>query len=149
MIKFRHFGIVIKDWKKAEKFYCRILGFKVLKKNTIRGKLVGQVLCGWKVIDYKYVWVVPKSLTYIKLIDGHNKTNSLEFYVFKNLSNTYCDVCHHIAFTVDNINDLFEKLIQNHVRVLCKPQKAPDSNTKLMFCTDHEGNLIEFCEDSK
>jgi len=135
-MRVRHFGYVISDEEKMEKFYIKILGFKKFVRKRLKGKYINDLIG----ID---------DLTYIKLKDDTD-IPCLEFHIWNKIRSTvYKKKNFHIAITVDNINKLANKLIEQRVEMVSTPLIAPDSGNKVCFCYDFEGNLVELVEEKK
>jgi len=128
MIKnIRHFGIPIIDIEKSLNFYCDLLGFKLVHKNNIKD-------------------VYGKDLTYIKLkINNDPVLLELLFHDILIYSSSLVNI--HMAFTVDDIDATYKKLLDAKVNFLSPPKKAQDSACLLCFCYDPSGNLIELVEE--
>lgn len=126
----RHTGIVISNLSKALHFYRDLLGFKEVKRETLKGK-------------YIYNLLKLKILTYVKLAIGDNL---IELYVLPNNPSTGF---HHIALTVDNLDKLYKKLRKEKIYGMDKPILDPDKTHKVWFCEDYDGNLIELVEELK
>ena len=134
MKNIRHFGIPIKDINESLKFYVGLLGFVVLRQDTIQGEYVEKLL------------LKKTKITYIKLGFGNSDT-LLELLYFSKPNRASAN--YHFAISVDNICALYKKLSSAHVFFVSPPFKAPDSNCKLCFCIDPSGNMIELVEDIK
>lgn len=150
MIKaIRHVGIVIKDIKKALHFYCDILGFKVIKQEKLSGEITNK-LFSWIYFDFEACYI---PLTYIKLVVkrsfySYYLDDILELYYFhdKDFKNFYSiSGFNHIALTVDNIDELYNKLQKEKIECYSEPIKR--DNVRLFFARDPFGNLLEFCEE--
>ena len=59
--------------------------------------------------------------------------------------------CSHIAITVENIEEMYAKLVDFGLSFSNKPERHPDINVPatVAFCRDHDGTLIEIVEVTK
>lgn len=92
-----HIAIIVSDINKSKDFYSRILGFSIIKETYRKEK------DSWK-IDLKV-----------------NEQTQIELFSFSNSPKrlTYPEALglRHIAFQVENINEIVEYLKQNNVDV--------------------------------
>jgi catechol 2,3-dioxygenase-like lactoylglutathione lyase family enzyme len=126
----RHIGIpVVFSIADMLHFYVEILGFKIVSQNTIKDSY-------------------GKDLTYIKLRLSDNPV--LIELLYGSYSMYNCPmVPQHIAFTVEDINEVYKKLSRSGLNFISEPEKAQDSDCILCFCYDPSNNLIEFVEEPK
>lgn len=142
MIKnFRHTCVVVKDLDKALKFYRDILGLKVLKIITVKGKYPETAL------NIKGI-----KLTYVKIQAPNQAKNSppiFELHYWHKPKISSQKGYHHISFTVENIDYEYKRLSRLAVKFISPPLKAPHGYTKICFAYDPDDNLIEFVEELK
>ena len=55
----------------------------------------------------------------------------------------------HIAFTVENLNSLYVKLLGEGIKFISPPLTAPDGLAKVAFCRDPVGTYLELVEELK
>lgn len=141
MIKgFRHACILVSDLNKSLKFYRDILGFKVSKVITVRGKYPQTVL-GIKGIR----------ITYVKLYAPHQTKKTkpiLELHHWKNPEKIPKKTYNHISLTVKDIDYEYQRLLTQGVKFISQPIKSPYRRSKLCFAYDPDSNLVELIEDS-
>lgn len=140
MIKgLRHAGVVVHNMNRALKFYKDILGLKVEKDITLKGRHLEKVFNRKGIV-----------LRYAKLYAPaqHKKGSPLfELHCWIKPKITPKKGYNHISFTVKNLELEYKRLSKIGVRFFSKPLKSPVTNTKLCFAQDPDGNLIEFIED--
>ena len=139
LIKFRHACVLVKDLDRSLRFYRDILGFKVYKIITVKGKIPETVL-GVKGIK----------LTYVKLrAPGQLKGSPavLELQYWHTPKAPQKKRYNHISFTVKNIAREYKRLKKMGARFISKPMVAPHGKTRLCFGYDPDRNMIEFVED--
>lgn len=137
MAKFRHVCIIVEDIDRALKFYVDLLGFIIVKQETLEGEYPS-VLFG----------IRGAKITYIKLKVNGDDTK-IELIYFHNPKYVKHISINHFAITVDNIEEEYKKLSQAGVEFLSSPQIAPDNPCKVCFCCDPDFNMIELVEDLK
>ena len=140
MIKgFRHVAVVVRDMRRAIRFYRDILGLKVEKIITIKGKHLETIFNKKGVV-----------LRYAKLYaPGQHKTDApiFELHCWKKPKIIPKKGYNHISFTVKNLDFEYKRLSKLGIKFISKPLNSPVTNTKLCFGYDPDGNLIEFIED--
>ena len=140
MIKnFRHIGIVVNNIEKALNFYNKILGFNVIKKTEEKSSFIDKIL---QMHDSKLTtWKleIPDGKI-IELLHFEKKGKVTNPIKANDVGIT------HFALTVENVDALYNCLMENNVEILSLPQTSPDLFAKVIFCRDYENNLIEFVE---
>tara|TARA_R110000824_G_scaffold307398_1_gene494890 strand:+ start:412 stop:846 length:435 start_codon:yes stop_codon:yes gene_type:complete len=143
VVSIRHVGVVITNIEESLKFYRDILGFKVLKTADESGKCLDNFL------DVKGTEVKT-----IKMIDTNN--NILELLYFNshpeshdsNKTRRLTEIgCSHFAITVNDLDSLYSKLVQQKIKFNHSVQTSPDGKVKIAFCRDPDGTFIEMVEE--
>ncbi len=132
----RHTGIAVFELDRAIKFYRDILGLKLVEEENLDKKFVKN-LFNWEHADLRYA----------KLKTQNDKT-LLELWFFK-FTIDVTPAFSHIAFTVDNLDKIYKKLVANKITCVSEPMLDPSGKHKLCFCKDTEGNLLELVEEIK
>ena len=138
MIKsIRHTGIVVADLDKAIRFWTEIMGLVVVREMVESGPYIDEMmgLCGVKV----------------KLeAPDRNQIELLYFHSHKDKSSwsgtPYSTGLTHIAFTVENLNDEYERLLNIGVLFPGEPKISPDGRVKVIYVRGPENILIELVE---
>jgi hypothetical protein len=52
----------------------------------------------------------------------------------------------HFALTIDNVNSLYDKFIDNNLPIINTPTISDEKTVKVFFGSDPENNIIEFVE---
>lgn len=136
----RHIGITVKDLDQAIDFYQGILGFKVVKRMNEQGKFI-DYLSGLKNVDVTTVKMAADDGNLIELLFYHSHpclTDERKRLTEIGLS--------HIAFTVEDITEEYNKLKKAGVKFNSAPKVSPDKYAKVAFFRDPEGNFIELVE---
>jgi len=137
----RHTGIVVKDLEKSLFFYRDLLGFKITKEMEESGGYIDNIsaLTGLKV-------------TTVKMRAPGGQMIELLYYHSHLREQKQREICAvgiaHIAFTVDDLNNEYERLRSKGVRFNAPPQLSPDGYAKVTFCRAPEGTFIELVEIS-
>ena len=136
----RHIGIVVKNIENSLKFYRDIFGLQIQRSMNESGKYIDNML-GFENVKVKTVKMfAPNGPTLIEL---------LEFDVPKgrDLSNQINDLgASHVAFTVSNIDEVYDKLKQSGIKFNASPQLSPDGYAKVTFCLDPDNTPVELVE---
>lgn len=132
---FRHVGIVVRDLEAQLKFYKETLGFEVYYHKTEKGKFLEHILGGKKNIEAEIIKLGKNNKTIVELLFFAKNTNIIQEKEVFNTGYT------HFAITVDNIEELSEK-----VNPINSPKVNDEGTFKVCFCKDPEGNLIELVQ---
>lgn len=131
ILNIRHFGIVINDMEFALRFYRDILGLTIVIQQILTGDFIKNIL---KLEELTYVKLKTESNQYIELYYSPQlKIDKNEF--------------HHIAFTVNDIEEWYNRLPEVGIAPLSAPQVDGLNKCKVMFLRDFDGNLCEFVEE--
>ena len=147
MIKnIRHTGLVVRDMKQSMKFYLA-LGFEV-KIEAIEDKIFIDTISGKNIVRLHTVKLESPcendscwATNMIELLDyGEDTVHSYRILT--------ANGCAHIAFTVDDVDKVYEKLSTDfNTYFLSKPTVTPDKKAKVVFCKAPEGTYIELVEE--
>ncbi len=144
MIKaLRHVGIVVQDIEKAQKFWCDVLDFKVLRRLEEKGPYIDAMM-----------GLDNVTVTTLKLcaIDG----SIIELLHFSShddepiwSGNPFSTGITHVAFTVSNIDKMLVKLLSNGVKAPSEPQISPDGKVRVIYVTLPDGVILELVEEAQ
>jgi len=135
-----HTAISTGDLDRLVKFYRDLLGFEVESEfNWDRGSEIADKIIGLKDSSSK--------VAMLKLGDFR-----LELFQFSSpqpkLSDTNRPVCDHglthLAFTVDDLDAEYERLVSSGMVFHCPPQNL--GPTKVTYGRDPDGNVVELME---
>ena len=139
ILGFRHAGIVVEDMERSLAFYCEKLGFKVVNQ---------QDECG-PYIDY-LLQIASAQVTTVKLAapDG-SMIELLKFSrpmgpIRKHEIFEHC--LSHVAFTVDDIDGMYEKLMEEGVSFKAPPLVSQEGR-KVCFMLDPDNTWIELVQE--
>ena len=140
MIKeIRHTGIVVDDLKKSLWFYKEKMGFKVFKHMDESCHFIDKIL-GIRNIMVTTVKMTLGNGQMIELLDfSSHKKNILQRSI-NDVGPT------HLAFTVDNIDKIYDDFLHDGVEFISIPKASEDGSVKVVFCKAPEGTYIELVE---
>lgn len=140
MIKnIRHTGIVVDELEKSLYFYKDLLGFKIIKQMREKSTYIDNVLA-LKDVEVTTIKMSAPDGQMIELLKYHS-------HPVKSIPRRICDIgITHIAFTVGNLDSVFNRLKGEGLLFNAPPQLSPDGYAKVTFCTAPEGTLIELVE---
>ena len=136
----RHFGIVVSDLDRALGFYEGLLCLKVSKRMEESGEYLSRI-----------TGLANARATTVKLTaDDGNLVELLLFQSHPRMPSAGREMCgigaSHVAFTVDNVEDVFRRLSKAGIAFHAPPQVSPDGYAKVTFCKDPDGTLIELVQ---
>jgi len=136
----RHTGIVVRDIEKSTDFYCA-LGFVKDNQAIEEGNFIDTIV---GLQNTKLEWVKLKAPDgyLLELLQYHSHPESTE--ITQQKSNKLG--CSHMAFSVDNIDRICEKIEQLGGFVINPPALTNDKKIKVAYCHDLEGVLMEIVE---
>lgn len=135
----RHIGIVVSDMEKSIKFYHDLLGLKIVRDMNEKGEYIDSMLSLDKVQVNTVKLSAAQGDTLIELLDfkSHKDNQHRNFYTIG---------ASHVAFTVNNIEELYKTLSKNNIKFNAPPQKSPDGLVKVTFCNDPDGTPVELVQ---
>jgi catechol 2,3-dioxygenase-like lactoylglutathione lyase family enzyme len=140
MIKnIRHTGIVVNDLEASLHFYRDLFGFKFAKQMKESGDYIDNI-SSLRNIKVTTVKMEAPDGQMIELLQYHSHPRERK-------SREICDIgITHIAFTVEDLNNEYDRLKGEGVPFNAPPQLSPDGYAKVTFCRAPEGTLIELVE---
>ena len=149
MSKFRitatdHTGITVSNLERSLEFWQNVLGFGFSHRAHQSGEMVEQIT-GVKGAELK--------LAVVKAPDGH-KIELLEYLAppdrKQHAGLRPCDVGSvHVAFTVENLDPLLEKIAASGWKAAGKPQTlnyGPNAGKRVIYVRDPDGTTIELMQ---
>lgn len=139
VIRFRHIGIVVKNLDKQLYFYNDLLGLEIYYHETEKGKFLETIL-NKKNVEADIYKLGRNNNIIVELLhfSDYHKSES------KKLFDTGLT---HFAITVDSVDKIYKKLIENKVKFISFPELSVNGKYKVCFCRDFEGNLLELVEE--
>ncbi len=136
----RHTGIVVEDLDRSLTFYRDLLGFRVSKQMEESGKYIDTILAlGGATVTTAKMAAPDGQLIELLKFHSHQKQGN---------PRGICDIgITHIAFTVEDIEQVYKRLVQSGITFLSTPQSSSDGYAKVAFCRAPEGTFIELVEE--
>ena len=125
--RFDHVAINSRDIERSSNFYSEILGLRI-------GETVDM---GDVILHYMRL---PDSSA-IELFEHKDRKIYDEFQKKEGFTK-------HIAFNVDNIDELYQKLIQNNVKFEMDLCELKQLNVRALLCIDPDGVVVELTQNN-
>tara|TARA_R110000824_G_scaffold57329_1_gene156083 strand:+ start:249 stop:677 length:429 start_codon:yes stop_codon:yes gene_type:complete len=140
MINVRHVGIVVSELERSLHFYKNLLGFDIKKDVVEYGKYIDDFL-GLNDVVVQTVKMTLNNKDMIELL--HYKTNEKkpEKIEINQIG------CTHFAVTVDDIEAIYRRFINEGVDFINPPRLSSDGAAKVAFCKDPDGFYVELVEE--
>lgn len=137
----RHTGLVVSDLNQAIYFWRDLLGFEIVKQMDEVGPHIDSMM-GLKDVRVTTIKMVAPCNGMIELLhfQSHPDTNEWN-------GAPYSTGLTHIAMTVKNMDEAYEKLSKAGVIFFAKPQFSPNRSVKVIYCKGPEGVLLELVEE--
>ena len=134
-------GIVVNDLEKIKDFWISTLGFKLHIEAKEESPYIDELLA-----------IRDPGLTTVKLIDS--KGFIIELLKFENyqVENSWSRDLKttgltHIALTVDNLNELVDRLKKENYQTLSEIKTSPNKKVKVLFVRGPEGIMLELVQE--
>jgi|SRR3989344_5789200 len=137
----RHFGIVVSDAEKAIHFYGDLLGLKMQRDMVEEGVFVDGLL-GLKNVKVRTMKMAADDGNLIELLHYLSPE-----HVRKLKEKEMPDIgASHAAFTVENLDSLYEMLAAEGVKFNAPPALSVDGRAKVAYSYDPDGTPIELVQ---
>lgn len=136
MVALNHIALLVSNLETSKKFYKKTLELDVVFEQPISGEQFERVT---GIDEFDVVFAV--------LSDKKSKVN-IEIVEFKNGLMESPSLFNHIAFEVEDVDALYQKLVNNCIETISEPitlsHPHPKINGKRFFYFyDPDGNIIE------
>lgn len=141
----RHTGIYVKDLDLMCDFYCRHFDMFVAMHEVEDNDYISTVLgvSGIKVELYK---LAGKDGSMLELLKAQVMDDNIVDVQYVNIVS---QGCHHMAFTVKSLSDMYKKMLSEGIKFISPPVVSSSGTAIVCFCQDPEGNYIELVEELK
>jgi len=136
MAALNHIALRVNDLERSKRFYGEVLGLEVKFEHGIGGEQFEKVsgIDGFNVV--------------FAVMSDNSTAVNLELVEFKNDFREKSSSFNHIAFEVDDVDSLYEKLVGMDVRIVSGPVTIEHDNEKIngkrmFYFNDPDGNIIE------
>jgi len=141
-----HTGITVSNLERSLEFWQNVLGFEFSHRAHQTSEMAGEIT-GVAGAEIK--------LAVVKAPGGH-KIELLEYLApadRKKVDVRPCDVGSvHIAFTVDNLDAVLQKIAASGWKAAGKPQtlkSGPNAGKRVIYVRDPDGTTIEFMQQEE
>ena len=136
---FRHTGIIVKNMENSRRFYEGVLGLEVVQNYKDESKYINNVL---GLSNGKILMIKLKTIDgyIIELLEYLNHPTEILKTSFYNVGNC------HLAFTVHNAEEMYEKLLHKGIEIISRPLLSSEKTAIVFFCCDPNGIRIELVE---
>ncbi len=142
IVSTRHTGLVVRDLNKSLVFYEEILGLTIWKRDRESGIYIEQVV-GIPGVVLEWAKLRAPDGSMVELLQYHSHPEKGEI---KNAAANTLG-CSHIAFTVTDIEELYQVLCAKGYHCNSVPQQSPDGLVKILYCHDPDGIILELVEE--
>lgn len=136
----RHTGLVVADLSKALEFWCGVMGFVVSRQMEESGPHIDAMM-GLKDVRVTTAKLSAPDGNLLELLHFRSHPDKPEWQ-----GKPYSTGFTHIALTVRNLDEAFQRLQQAGVSFPAKPQLSPDGRVKVIYAQGPEGVLLELVE---
>ena len=145
MLLIRHTGIYVNDLEKMKGFYCRYFNMEVAVHDVEGGKY-SETILGIPSISIELYKLKRSDGTMIELLKPSYPQDKKEDVHSDSVVNFGCM---HIAFTVENLDEMYRSMIAEGIHFISQPVVSPNGNACVCFCRDPEGNYLELVQELK
>lgn len=137
----RHTGIVVTDMNEARRFYVEWLQCGRIVFDGIVGNEYVDAVTGLKDVQLHIVMLEMPDGTRIELLQYLSHPRSLPH------RNESCDVgCSHVALQVENIDELYERLVKHGIEFHAPPRIDPKGYAKVTYCRGPDHVILELVQ---
>jgi len=136
----RHVGIVVNDLEKSTHFWQELIGFKVVSDNIEPSPYIEELL-SLNASNLRTVKFSDNNGFIVELLKFASPSNNSDWQ--GDLSTTGLT---HIALTVENVEEVVNKLNDFSYTSLSKIMKSPNGQVKVVFINGPENLKLELVE---
>lgn len=140
MKEIRHTGIVVSNMEDSLIFYRDIMGLETIKDSIEKGEYIDNIL-GLSNVCLRTVKLIADDDSMVELLQymSHANRSSAKSKIY--------DIGYsHIAFTVDNLDKEYKRLLDRGIKFNHSPCISSSGYAKVTFCKDPDGNFVELVE---
>jgi catechol 2,3-dioxygenase-like lactoylglutathione lyase family enzyme len=136
----RHTGLVVADLERALRFWCDLLGFRVVKRMDESGPHIDAMMALRDVRVTTAKLAAPDGQL-IELLHFKSHPDQPSWNGAPNSTGFT-----HVAMTVKDLDAAYRDLSAAGVIFNAPPQHSPDGYAKVIYCRGPEGVLLELVE---
>ena len=134
-------GIVVNDLEKTKDFWINTLGFNLHIEAKEESPYIDELLA-----------IRVPGLTTVKLIDKKGFIIELLKFEHYQVENTWSGDLKttgltHIALTVDNLDELADRLSKQNYQMVSEIKMSPNKKVKVVFVKGPEGIMLELVQE--
>lgn len=137
----RHTGLVVNDLELALTFWRDLLGFNVVKRMDESGPHIDAMM-GLKNVEVTTVKLSAPKGGVIELLRFKSHPDLVAWQ-----GTPYATGFTHLALSVKNLDQCFNKLSEAGCIFPASPQYSTDGSVKVIYCRGPEGVLLELVEE--
>jgi catechol 2,3-dioxygenase-like lactoylglutathione lyase family enzyme len=141
-----HTGFTVRSLERSIAFYRDLLGFEVVFRWNPRAPYIGE-LVGYPDVDlHAAVLSIPGSSVFLELLEYRGIPEVAVDMSNGNIGNG------HIAFKVDELDPLYERLVARGVTSVSRPVTptiGPNRGGRAVYVIDPDGFRVELIETSR
>jgi len=145
MIKLRHVGLTTQNMSRSLELYRDTFGLEVVWDEVEESPFIDR-LSGMSDVRVHTVKLKDEQGAMIELLQYLSHPDKAAATNQTNLINKIG--CSHIAITVENIEEMYSRLVEFGLTFINKPERHPEVSVPatVAFCRDFDGTLIEIVE---
>ena len=141
--KAHHTGLTVSSLERSLAFYRDLLGFEVVFRWNPRAPYIGELL-GYPEVDlHAAILRIPNSDVFLELLEYRAVPEKSVDMANGNIGNA------HIAFNVDELDPLYERLRESGVQSVSPPVTptiGPNRGGRAVYLIDPDGFRVELIE---
>ncbi len=136
----RHTGLVVADLDRALRFWCDLLGFRVVRRLEESGPHIDAMM-GLHDVRVTTVKLAAPDGNLIELLKFHSHPDQPAW-----TGTPFSTGFTHMALEVDDVAAVCQELAEAGVTFYAPPQRSPDGRVAVTYCRGPEGVLLELVE---
>lgn len=144
--KAHHTGLTVRSLDRSIRFYQDTLGFQVVFQWNPQAPYIAELL-GYPTVDlHSAVLRIPNSDVYLELLEYRGIPQTFNDMSNGNIGNA------HIAFFVDELEPLYERLTALGVKSVSRPVTptiGPNQGGRAVYLIDPDGFRVELIETKR
>ena len=124
-----------------KEFYCRHFDMEVADHDTEKGDYIATIL-GIPGICVELYKLKRRDGAMVELLKPNVEEINKAY-----ADSIICCGCMHIAFTVENLEILYQELRAEGIEFISVPTVSPNKKALVCFCRDPEGNYLELVQE--
>jgi len=141
-----HTGLTVRSLERSIAFYRDLLGFEVVFRWSPKAPYIGE-LVGYRDVDlHAAVLSIPNSPVFLELLEYRGVPQISVDMSNGNIGNA------HIAFKVDELDVLYERLVARGVKSVSPPVTptiGPNRGGRAVYLIDPDGFRVELIETQR